>query len=452
MTSPADRLTMQWEEAGARVAPSVAGACAVLVTGRDPVAAAHAALGLARAEAPRRRVALGDLVGDVPPIIALVADDDPHGLVDSFLYGVSLNKVAHPARDVDNLFVLPSGTEPVLTEEIFRSDRWRRLASGFREVGALLILVAPADAPGLDDLVGMLDGVVAVGDETGTLGERFPLLASVDGWRASRPTPDRGGDAPLDEPPSAQPWASPRARRSSTAGAAQTAAPRRSLVLPLLLLAALVAGGGAALWWRERQAEAPAPRPAAPDSAARDSARAAAAPRDSVDFVLTPMNPGDSAAASMWTIEVGKFNTESGAQQTVQQAAKLPGTTWFALRLANDPGLWYRVVGGAWRTREGADSALAALKQAKAVLPTASVLRAPFALQLRFALPADSLRAEQLRFERAGLPTYALRQDDGTYALYTGAFETPDQSIFLALAVQQAGTVPTLYYRTGRAP
>ena len=59
--------------------------------------------------------------------------------------------------------MLPSGSEPVVQEEILRNDRWRRLASGFHEVGALLLVAAPAAVPGVERLIDMLDGVVLVG-------------------------------------------------------------------------------------------------------------------------------------------------------------------------------------------------------------------------------------------------------------------------------------------------
>mgnify|MGYP000064711549 CR=1 FL=1 len=97
MTTPTDnRMTTPWEEAGAHVVGALAGVHAVLVTGRDPDAAARAAIGIGRIESARRRVAIGDLVGDVAPLVALMDADDVHGVVDSFLYGVSLNRVAHP--------------------------------------------------------------------------------------------------------------------------------------------------------------------------------------------------------------------------------------------------------------------------------------------------------------------------------------------------------------------
>jgi len=87
---------------------------------------------------------VGDLIGDVAPIRELVTDDDPHGLTDAFLYGVSLNKIARQIDTVGNLHVLPSGSDQVVQEEILRNERWRRLASGFHEAGALLLIATPA--------------------------------------------------------------------------------------------------------------------------------------------------------------------------------------------------------------------------------------------------------------------------------------------------------------------
>jgi septal ring-binding cell division protein DamX len=464
VTSPADRDLTHWEIAGARVAGTLAKACAVLVTGANPAAAARAAIGIGRAESGRRRVAIGDLVGDVPPLVELVDLEDAHGIVDSFLYGVSLNKVAHPVTGAENLFVLPSGTEPVLTEEIFRSDRWRRLASGFREVGALLLLVAPSDAPGLDDLAAMLDGVVSVGDESGDIAARFPVLATVANRRTVASLRDTMAMPEIEAAePATGHSAGGRWRRTREEGRAApivmptgeepSRVPR--WLIPALLLVALAIGGGAALWVRDRQARATA---AAADAARADSARAAAAasaaaPRDTMPAqVFTIMNPGDSAAAAAFAIEVAKHNTEEGARLGWEQSQRLPGVTWFPLRLSNDPNTWYRVVGGGFATREAADSALSALKATSALAPTASVLRAPLALLVGSQVRPDSVRAHQARFAVAGVHTYALRSEDGTFNVYAGAFETPDQSMFLALALQQLGDVPTLVYRTGRLP
>ena len=89
-----ERVRQAWEEVGREIAPALDAASAVVVIGDDPVAAAEVALGAGRVQGARRRVAIGDLVGEVEPLQALVTGDDPHGLVDSFLYGVSPSDAA----------------------------------------------------------------------------------------------------------------------------------------------------------------------------------------------------------------------------------------------------------------------------------------------------------------------------------------------------------------------
>src|SRR4051812_40284960 len=79
---------------GIRLGATLDTAHLVLVLGDDVRLTALAALGVARAQARTRRVALGDLLGDAEPIQSLLDGGDPHGLSDSFVYGVSLNKIA----------------------------------------------------------------------------------------------------------------------------------------------------------------------------------------------------------------------------------------------------------------------------------------------------------------------------------------------------------------------
>ena len=80
--------TMDWSEEGRRIGATLDAFHAIVVVGTDPVATAETAVGIARVQAVHRRVALGDLLGEAPPIQALIQSDDPHGVVDSFLYGV----------------------------------------------------------------------------------------------------------------------------------------------------------------------------------------------------------------------------------------------------------------------------------------------------------------------------------------------------------------------------
>ena len=172
-----------WEDAGRQIAPVLGSYSAVLITSSDPVAAAHVALGIAAAEANHRRVVVGDLVGDLPPLRSLVKDEDPHGITDSFLYGVSLNKIGYEVEGRANVYIMPTGTEPTIGEEILRSARWKKLAAGFAQAGALLLLVARSDAPGLRSLLS--SGCVVLVRESDLPGAPSALVLA----RVPAPTP-----------------------------------------------------------------------------------------------------------------------------------------------------------------------------------------------------------------------------------------------------------------------
>ena len=90
MTSPNMLRGFDWERRWPRVSENSSAYHALVVVGADPVSTGRVAIGIARAQAAHRRVAVGDLFAESPPIQRTRPTDDPHGLVDSFLYGVSL--------------------------------------------------------------------------------------------------------------------------------------------------------------------------------------------------------------------------------------------------------------------------------------------------------------------------------------------------------------------------
>src|ERR687893_2054366 len=153
-----------WETEGRRLGAALDHFHAIVVVGHDQAATAKVALGVGRAQAALRRVVVGDLLGEAAPIQALLQNDDPHGLFDSFEYGISLGKVTHEVRGAGRLAVVPSGIGPIDYPRLLADRRWPRLAATFRETGGLLILAAPADAPGIERLVAVTDGAVLVGD------------------------------------------------------------------------------------------------------------------------------------------------------------------------------------------------------------------------------------------------------------------------------------------------
>ena len=105
MTGVPPRRGFDWEAAGRALGESLDEYCAVVVIGVDPVATGRVAVALARVQAARRRVAVGDLFAESPPIQELVHTEDPHGLVDSFLYGCSPALYGWIAEEVSAVLV-----------------------------------------------------------------------------------------------------------------------------------------------------------------------------------------------------------------------------------------------------------------------------------------------------------------------------------------------------------
>jgi hypothetical protein len=481
---------MDWEALGAAEATRLADRHAIVVTGPSAGIAARVALGFGRAASATRRVAIADLAGEVPELQSLVRGDDPHGIVDSFLYGVSLNKIARQVDDRGMLFVMPTGSEPIVDADILRNDRWHRLASGFREVGALLMMVVPAGAVGLEELLAQVDGAIVVGDPDAVAIDPARVLAVVPPLATREPTPvtvPAIDDAPLDAggtaaptPAAVAPVAPPRrpTPRSTTPGgipAAPAPGVNRTLILAGLLLAAI------AVWFLTGRPGMPgAADPAAGDSAVRrdslrpDSTRAnavapatgaaagaaASAPSESalvakVDSLraLLPANPGDSLAAAAYGVVVLATNDETQAlTRWAEQVMRLPAGTVSAVRLRGERGTWYQLQAGAFGKARTADSLLRVLRDSGVVAAEAGrVVATPFAIALESKVGRRQARVVADGYVQRQVAAYPLLQADGTATIYVGAFETPEAAAPAIAALRARGIVPTLVYRTGRS-
>lgn len=425
--SPPPAGAERWEDAGRSVAPELQGYSAVVITASDPVAAAHVALGIGTIEAERRRVAIGDLVGELQPLQALVTGDDPHGISDSFSYGVSLNKIARQVGDTGNLFVMPSGTGSVTDPEIFRNGRWQRLANGFREVGALLILVARADAPEIAGLISQLDGVVLVDASALDFATQLNVLARV-------PAPAR----PPARPPitvaptharSLRPW---------------------HVAVPLVLLAVL---GGVFAWNRWSGATL-APRRAAravPPTAAPARPPAAPAPRPDSVTALPVANLIDSVAAATFAVQLLASNTPESAGATIRRfGTQIPAATVSPVAMGPERIMWYRVIAGAYRDSASAERLLRSLRRRRLLADSAgSIVRVPFALLVDSATGPAGVRVATQSYAAMGQTVYGLMQGDGVWLIYAGAFASPAESVVLAEALRANQADPVLVYRTG---
>jgi hypothetical protein len=423
---------------------------AVVVTSSDPIAAAHVALGIARSEAAHRRVVVGDLVGDIPSLRSLVKDEDPHGITDSFLYGVSFTKIGYPVEGTENLYVMPSGTDPQIDEEILRSPRWTKLAEGFSAAASLLLLVVPSDSPGLSDLIDQLDGAVLVKDVELAAAPSALVLA-----RVASPTPTL--KIPLH---------SITARAANWRITARAAAWRRHrwfypslAVIALVLIAAL---GGAIMLARvgvTRRSAAVVPvRPVVVKPIPAPTPPPPRPPPETL-YVAPPANVNDSASAAVFAVELLVANTAEGANLFVRKnGAALPAAAVSPVVFGPERSTWYQVTAGAYTTRNQADSLLLALRGSGIIRDTTgvSVTRRPLALVVD-SVPtqggiADAVTAALDKYAARGLQVYALMQDDGGALIYAGAFARPDQAAPLIRTLRGAGLKPVLVYRTGSAP
>ena len=449
MTAPPTRRPFDWDAAGRELGEKFGEYNAVVVAGLDPVATGRVAVALARAQSGHRRVAVGDLFAESPPIQALVHTDDPHGIVDSFLYGVSLTKIARQVPEAGQLYVMPSGTEPPTYEEILPNPRWHRLSAGFREVGALLVLAVPPSAPQLEKLVAATDGVILVGDSAAS---QIPLARVIGSVREPRQRPP----APIIG----------LARESGGMSRGRLAA------FGGIGLTLVAAGVAAWLAYRPLAGSVPAsrkepdcaalaasghpcvPKPGqptvamTPDSARSDSTRDSTKATVVVPSVPAVANPGDSAAAAPFAVQLIAENMQAGAILKLQQDGKnLPAATFSPVIIQGVR--WFKVVSGAFATSAGADSLLSRLRQRK-VLRDGSVVRLPFAFRIDSGVPASAVAALVPTYIEHGQPVYALRQADGTAWLLVGAYESPEQAA-LYLESLPSGTRPVLVYRKGRS-
>ncbi len=432
MTAPAARAPRgAYEGAGRQAAVALRGYSSVIVTSDDVEAAAHVAIGIGLAESAHRLVMIGDLTGDTPPLKALVADEDQHGIYDSFEFGTSFGRIAREVKGVNNLFIMPSGTESPGTEEILASERWQQFASEFANADELLLLVVGADAKGLEKLASQVDGIVLVGMQRLDAVPTANILAKV-------PHPTIIPPPKIDFTPKREPWT-----------------PFKIGLAALALLVVGILGGSfaASIFRAGKTASRAKVVAAAPvDSSHRDSAVVAKS------NAILPANPLDSAAATAFSVEVLASNTSEGANFEIKRhGPAMPSATISLVPIGDTEATWYKVYAGAYPDTLQANQLLNLLRRRHILADSAgSVVRVPLAF-LVDSVPSQGGVSAAVRDKIAGLATrgvtaYALLQKDGGARLYTGAFERPNQSSLAASALRVAGLTPVLTYRTGRIP
>lgn len=415
-----------WEAEGARVAGSLEDVAAAVLIGGEPEAALLVAMAIARAQPDGRRVAIGDLVGGLE---GLEARPNEPGLLECFRDGVAVSSVGWAISDDPPIFALPSGHGPVAERWLMESARWTRLVAGFREVDALLLLIAPAHAPGLASLIDAVDGVVAV-DLPPVLTRAWPLIATVDRPEAELPmigTPAQGLTAISD---------------ATNGGRKRTQIRRLGTGLGALGVALLVG------WFAFDDASR------ARGAGAVSGQTAAIAPPIPTDTITLPpvVNPEAEPIAANFAVELVAANTLPGANSAlVMRGQELPAPTLAPVQIGSDGRPWFRALTGAWHERDAAQDWLDALRDRGLLRQDVGrVLRVPYALLLASGIRSSDVPAALARWHALGIPAYALVQDDGSARVFAGAFETSGQAALLAKSLRDLGTAPVVAFRTGR--
>jgi len=357
---------------------------------------------------------------------------------------------------------MPSGTESVALEAVYRNDRWRKLAAGFQQVGALLLVVAVRDVPGFDALCQYVGALLPVGETVA------PSIANVQTLWIAPPPP------PVEEVRKVE-----RAREEATVDGKQ----RQSRLLASLAAAAAVIWLGLMAWPPVQARFFPPPAIGAADSVPSNSSDAVgtaagtiaadapigAAATDSgvplADSVsgsaesslsgragsLVVSNPGDSAQAAAFAVYFVAANTIEEAKPP-EQVDALSAVAISPVRLGADGAQWFRVTVGAGTDSAQAVAMLKRLRDAEqfGAATSGSIIRVPFAFRLEEGVTVDASSEAIARWAQRGIRAYALRQTSGAVTLYTGAFQTPAQASLLADSLFGAGIAPTLVYRTGR--
>jgi hypothetical protein len=424
-----------WEAAGREMSGSFDRLNSIVVIGSDVNATALTALGIAKQQAKRRPVALGDLLGDAQVIQTLAPSNDPHGLADVFEYGVSMDRVARKANGIKNLFILPTGVFVTNQSEILANRRWTRLAAGFREEKGLLILVASVDAPDIEALVVQLDGGVVVGHRAPPRLPVSRVLGTVEGpalpVRATRtrPRPSIGYVVFSD---------GSRWRGAAMAGVALTLI--AALVVGWLVYRPFARSAWAPMWLRGNDTMRGMVLPMA---TADDSATAT-----SVHMGL--LTKADSQSQSPFALALVMFNTQAGALLELQRnSANFRAGTFTPVLIRETP--WFRVVAGAYADSIAAAALLDTLRS-KGMSDASPVVieRRPYALQVERAVPDADVANRVAMYQAKQLPVYALMQSDGTARLFAGAFKNKEEAGTLAEILRAAGVRTSVVFRTGR--
>ena len=456
----------RWLAEGRTLGASLRRYHAIVVAGSEPDAVADVALGIAQAQSEERKVILGDLTGNNARFASLGADEDPHGLVDAFDYGISLGRVSRAVEGNPNLSFIPTGSVTPDYAELLPHPRWSRLLSAFAGEDQLLVLAAPIGAPGVDDLVNQLEGLVLVDSLTPArvdvakvisnvvlAPQPLPRLSQVVQAPPAQPVapkkkapakPTNSGSRPRAVNPTVRPsvLATQPVRRQTTV--IQAFAKPVGYGAGLSILAAFIA-----FWLINQPFGDNTPRSAVqgPLPAPAGTQPPVAIPTASPD--PNQVNPADSGAA-VYAVRLMSANTAQAAILNLQRfGTSMPAATYAPVEKSGQT--WYEVLTGAYTTRGGADSLLTSLRSAGSLDSIHGVVvRVPYAILIDSVRMSNTISDLLVSLRLRQLPVYALEQRNGWVWVVAGAFEKRPEADAYAEKLRATGQQADVVFRKGR--
>jgi hypothetical protein len=453
----------RWLAEGRTLGASLRRFHAIVVAGGEPDAVADVALGVAEAQSAERKVILGDLTGNNARFAALGADEDPHGLVDAFDYGISLGRVARVVEANPNLSFIPTGSVTPDYAELLPHPRWSRLLSAVASDDQLLILAAPIGAPGVADLVNQLEGLVLVDSLTPARVDVSKVISNV--VLAPQPLPRLSQVVQAPTPdllaPKKKPATKPTNSGSRPRAVNPTVRPSVLATQPVRRQTTVIqafakpAGYGAGLsilgafiifWLMNQPFGDNTPRSAVPGPLPAGTQPATTASSASAD--PNQVNPADSGAA-VYAVRLMSANTAQAAILNLQRyGTSMPAATYAPVEKSGQT--WYEVLTGAYTTRGGADSLLTSLRSAGSLDSIHGVVvRVPYAVIIDSVRKSTTISDLLVSLRLRQLPVYALEQRNGWVWVIAGAFETRSQADAYAEKLRATGQQADVVFRNG---
>jgi hypothetical protein len=339
------------------------------------------------AAAEGREVAVADLCVESPLLTHIDGVAASPGLVEAFAADMPLSTVV---QEHAGIHVLSPGADPSAGTQLRGSARWARLRAGFRSQRALLLLCVPAEK--LQELWVTPEAIIALAAPGVDLGSRSGrmLLAA-------------------------------RERGSVLLGIVRERAASTFRLRPVLVAA------GAAL--------------AIASAALLATAKESLISHDPAALAALPILPHADSGA--WTLQLAAFGTPGRA---LAQAGRLTdaGFPTFVSPITPDASgaLWYRVLIGAFPTREAAAAAREACRRLGLGDGGGALLRAPYSLTL--VDPVDVARLQAAGFA-------ALRWGTAGPVL-VGAYENPEQADVAQTLLHRIGVATTVISRSEPTP